>query len=177
MQSLQTPRRKHGFTLVELLVVLVIAALIIAFVFYKRNQANQSIQANEDAALVSIIYDKMQTQKSNPGYGVLQYNSYLLTQNVWDPKRFTTATAAGVTTVTASDGGTWTVTGATTNFTATRTLYPFGSCVSLVTNTSQQAYTSFTIGGTTTNLPVNGAAATTACGTSGTVTLVLNSAG
>jgi prepilin-type N-terminal cleavage/methylation domain-containing protein len=177
MKRTNQPRNTRGFTLIELLVVLTIVVGIIAAIVYKRSQANQTFQANEDTALTTNIYNAMQAQKVNPGYGVAAYNSYLLTKGVWDPRRFTTATAAGVTTVTAADGGTWTVTGNTTNFTATRTLYPFSSCTALLTNVDQNAYTSYTIAAATTNFPVNGAQATTSCGTSGTVTLILNSNG
>lgn len=170
-------RLTKGFSLIEILVVLVIVGVLIAFIASRYFQAQVSTNANEDNQLVSTIFNKMQAQRSNPGYGALAYNSYLLTQAVWDPKRFTLATAAGVTTVTAQDTGTWTVTGNTNNFTATRTAYPASACVSLLTGLSQQQYTSVTIGTTTTNAPINGATATTQCGTTGTITVVLNSAG
>ena len=173
------PRRHQlttGFSLIEILVVLVIVGVLIAFVASRYFQANINIAANEDHQLVSAIFNKMQAQRSNPGYGTAAYNSYLLTQAVWDPKRFTTSTSSGMTTVTAADTGTWTVTGNTGNFTATRTAYPAGACVSLLTALSQQQYASVTIGSTTTNTPINGAAATTQCGTAGTITVMLNSA-
>jgi prepilin-type N-terminal cleavage/methylation domain-containing protein len=165
----------RGFTLIEILVVVVIVGGLIAFLANKFQQSQTGIAANEDNQLVTTIYNKMQSQRTNPGYGTLAYNSYLLTQSVWDPKRFTLATNSGVTTVTAQDAGTWTITGNTANFTATRTAYPAGACVSLLTGLSPQQYVSVTIGTTTTATPINGSAATTQCGTTGTITVILNS--
>ena len=119
----------------------------------------------------------MQAGKTSPGYSGTDYNKYLNDNRVFDPKIYNVTVAAGVATVTNSrSGGAVSSAGATANYTYQETLVDSGVCTSWLPNISQSQYASVTVGATTLPTPIDGATASTNCGTT-PVTVKLTSKG
>jgi prepilin-type N-terminal cleavage/methylation domain-containing protein len=156
-------KKQSGFTLVELILVLVIAALaiFIATTSYNSSRATQS--ANNMLVHSVLVSDLLRTRRSAFGTGDL-------TPDVVADGRATTGfwrtTGSGATLVATNGfGGVGTITGTGTGYTLQETLVDTRSCVQVMPQIASSNFKQVKIGAAAAqSTPITESDAVTACG-------------